>query len=227
MTNNLMGIIVSFIFVFSIIGLSTVLSELKVFGPEGSRKFIHIGVSNWWLIAMYFFDDPLWASLVPLIFVFLNYLSYRFTIIKAMERDHEDHNLGTVYYAISLLILAYVTFSLNISYIGAIGILIMGYGDGFAAIIGKKFGKHKLKIYHSYKSIEGSLTVFVFSLIISLVFFSAYTTSGFHAPIIFIPASLFIATIATLLEFYSPLGSDNLTLPIGISLVAYLLIQLV
>jgi phytol kinase len=221
MSNNVMGIIVSFIFIFSIIGLSTVLSELKVLGPEGSRKFIHIGVCNWWLIAMYFFDDPLWASLVPLLFVFINYMSYRFTLFKAMERDNEDKSLGTVYYAISLLILAYVTFSLNISYIGAIGILIMGYGDGFAAIIGKKFGKHKIKINHSNKSVEGSITVFIFSLIISLAFFSV------HAPSLFIPASLLIAIIATLLEFFSPLGSDNLTLPLGISLVAYLLIQLV
>ena len=132
--NDLIGILISFIFVFAVIGMSTVLSNKGLLDNEGSRKFIHVSVSNWWIIAMLTFKDPLWASFVPLMFVFINYLSYRKNIFKAMERDGSSKDLGTVYYAISLLILAYLTFAYKVPYIGGIGILVMGYGDGLSLI---------------------------------------------------------------------------------------------
>ena len=215
--NNIIGIIVSFVFVFAVIGISTVLSNKGILDGEGSRKFIHVAVSNWWLIAMFTFTDPIWASFVPLMFVFINYLSYRKNVFKAMERDGSSRDLGTVYYAISLLILAYLTFSYQIQYIGAIGILVMGYGDGFAAIIGKKFGKHSLKKYGFDKSIEGSLTVLFFAILISGIFFYFYASNMLLIKV------LVIGVAATLIELLSPNGFDNLTLPLLISIIAMVL----
>jgi phytol kinase len=60
--NNIIGIIVSFIFTFSIIGISTILTTHNVISGEDSRKFVHIGVSNWWIIAMIFFNNPFYAT---------------------------------------------------------------------------------------------------------------------------------------------------------------------
>jgi hypothetical protein len=136
--NNFLGIIISVLFVFIVIGISTLLTKKNILKDEGSRKFIHIGVSNWWIIAMLFFDNNIYASIVPALFVILNYISYKKNIFTAMERDGSKEDLGTVYYAISLFILSLITFkNINYSYIGALGILTMGYGDGFAAVIGK------------------------------------------------------------------------------------------
>jgi phytol kinase len=142
--NNQLGILISFVFVFAVIGISTLLNKNAILNDEGSRKFIHIAVSNWWILAMLTFDDPLWASFVPLMFVFINYLSMKKSVFTAMERKSNKQEWGTVYYAISLLILAYVTFAADLAYIGGIGILIMGYGDGFAALVGTRYGKHRL-----------------------------------------------------------------------------------
>src|SRR6056297_376715 len=144
---NTWGIIVSFAFIFLIIGISTLLTNKRIISGEGSRKFIHIGVANWWIIAMIFFDNPLWASIVPALFILINYISYKKQIFRAMERGKGKGDLGTVYYAISLFILAIITFSEGMNpYVGAMGILVMGYGDGFAAIIGEKFGKHSFTV---------------------------------------------------------------------------------
>jgi len=217
--NNLIGIIVSFVFVFAVIGISTVLSNKGILDGEGSRKFIHVAVSNWWIIAMLTFTDPLWASFVPLMFVFINYLSYRKNVFKAMERDGSSRDLGTVYYAISLLILAYATFSYHFAYIGGIGILIMGYGDGFAALIGKKFGKHSFKKFGLDKSLEGSLTVLVFALLIAGIFF------GLYAPSNLILKTVAVGVAATIIELISPNGFDNLTLPLLVSLLAVVLVN--
>ncbi len=107
---NILGIIISIVFVFLTIGISDFLGKKKILSNEGTRKFIHIGVANWWFIAMYFFDSPIYAAMVPTLFVVVNYISYKKQVFKSMERSEEKNNLGTVYYAISLLILSLLTF---------------------------------------------------------------------------------------------------------------------
>lgn len=221
MLNNIIGILVSIIFVFFIIGLSSLLTKFNVLSNEGSRKFIHVGVSNWWIIAMIFFNSNIYAAMVPALFVIINYISYKKQVFKAMERDGSKNDLGTVYFAISLLILALIAFkNSEFSYIGALGILIMGYGDGFAAIVGIKYGRHKFKVLGNSKSLEGSLAMFIFSFTVSLFILYIFN------PINIILFSLILALISTILEAFSPYGLDNLTVPLGTSLLYYLLIIL-
>lgn len=217
---NVLGLVFSYVLVFLIIGISTVLQKKNILGEEGARKFIHIGVSNWWILAMIFFtgDDALWFAMVPPItFIGLNYLSYRQNIFKAMERGGKG-NLGTVYFPISLLILVILSFGvLKQPFVGGLGILILGYGDGFAAVIGTKFGKHKLAFG---KSVEGSLAMFVASFAASAVLLGVTGYPGFML------ASLVIAAIATAIELVTPKGLDNLTVPLLSSLVFYLIFLL-
>lgn len=214
----IMGIILSFSFVILLLTISTLLSKKSILSKEGTRKFIHIGVSNWWIIAMIFFDGWLFASIAPAVFILLNYLSYRFTVIKAMERGAGRGDLGTVYFPISLLVLVLFTFSsLSHPYVGAIGILVMGYGDGLAAVIGKRFGKLTYHIAGNEKSYLGSLTMFVVSFIVTTIILSAYAPTHLVIP------SLVIASAATFIEAFSPFGLDNLTVPILTSLLYQIL----
>ena len=215
---NTWGIIVSFAFIFLIIGISTLLTNKRIISGEGSRKFIHIGVANWWIIAMIFFDNPLWASIVPALFILINYISYKKQIFRAMERGKGKGDLGTVYYAISLFILAIITFSEGMNpYVGAMGILVMGYGDGFAAIIGERFGKHSFTVMNSKKSLEGSAAMFVVTFFVALII----SFLAGNSCIWLLPISL--AMIATLVEIFSPYGTDNLTVPLVTSLAYYYL----
>lgn len=214
---NWLGILVSFLFIFTVLFLA---KTVERFGKEASRKTVHIAVSNWWLIAMVFFDTPLWAAIVPATFVILNYLSYRYGIFGAMERDDGagKGDLGTVYYAISLLVLALLTFGPGKNpLIGAVGILLMGYGDGFAALLGKKYPKGKYRIMGSTKSMTGNLTMFLVSLLTLLILFAV---TG--QPAVLIPA-LVLAALATVIEGLTPLGFDNLTVPL-LSALAFALI---
>jgi phytol kinase len=211
--NNLLGIGLSYVLVFLIIGISTLLQKTKVLNDEGARKFIHIGVSNWWILAMIFFDNIWLASIAPVTFIGLNYASYKMNLIKAMERGGKG-NLGTVYFPISLLILVLFTFAINQPFIGAIGILILGYGDGLAAVVGTKYGKVKLR---NGKSLEGTFTMFVSSFIVAIVLLTMYAPSVFYLAII-------VAIAATLIELYTPKGLDNLTVPLGTSLLTYILL---
>lgn len=217
--NNITGILVSIIFVFLIIGMSSLMKKLNILSNEGSRKFIHIGVCNWWVIAMIFFDNNISAAIVPGLFVIINYISYKKQIFSAMERDGSKKDLGTVYYAISLLILSLLTFkNKELAYIGALGILIMGYGDGFAAIIGTKYGKHKFKILGNNKSIEGSFAMFLCSFLVSITILYIFN------PLNVLLYSFILALISTVLELVSPLGLDNLTVPLGSAMFFYIIL---
>lgn len=219
--NNLIGIIISIIFVFVVIGISTLLTKKNILKDEGSRKFIHIGVSNWWIIAMIFFDNYIYASIVPALFVVLNYVSYKKNLFTAMERGGGKEDLGTVYYAISLFILSLITFkNTNYSYIGALGILTMGYGDGFSAVIGKKYGRKKFEVFGSKKSLIGSMTMFIATFIVSYIILSIFnpTSKLFY--------SFILAFSATLLELFTPKGFDNLSVPLGTSMIYYVLAYL-
>lgn len=212
--SHLTGILASFGFIFLIIITSTLLTKFRILSGEGSRKFIHIGVSNWWIIAMIFFDSPLSASIVPSSFVIINYISYKKQLFTAMERQGGKEDLGTVYFAISLLILSLITFrDGSHPYIGALGILIMGYGDGFAAVFGTRIQSATCKIWGSKKSIAGTTAMFVFSFLPALIILSIYNPEAAFIH------SLVLASVATILEFVSPAGFDNLTVPLGVSLI--------
>lgn len=210
----------SYAFIGLMIGISTILSNKKIIGDEGSRKLIHIGVSNWYFFALIFMRNPndIWFTIIPPVsFIILNYLSYKTNLIKSMERNGKG-NLGTVYYPISLFVLVLSTFLIvENPYIGLLGVMIMGYGDGLAAVIGKKYGK---KDIGNDKSLIGVVTMFTVSLIVSSLII------GFREGIGFIWIAVVIALAASLIEYLTPKGLDNLSVPMGTSLIYYLLLLL-
>ena len=89
----------------------------------------------------------------------------------------------------------------------------MAYGDASAAIIGEKYGKRQ---YHAFtkKSLEGSVTMLLVSFLsieASLLFFSTlYPLQLFSLTFV----TLVVALVATLAEALSPLGFDNITVPL-------------
>ena len=213
---NWIGIVVSYLAIFLVI-LGAKLFEKK--GKEASRKFIHIMLGNWWIIAMIFFDNVWFASFVPATFVVINYLSYKKDLIKVMERDEgKKEGLGTVYYAISLLILAIVTFGIiNKPVVGLAAIFTMAYGDGLAAIIGRRVKSPKYKVFDTEKSIAGSVTMFLVSFIIVAIYL-LYIGNPLWLILAFADA-----LVLTLIEALSIKGTDNITVPIASLLMLMLL----
>ena len=209
---NILGIVVSYLY----IGLAIIAAKgFEKKGKEASRKFIHIMLGNWWIIAMYFFTNVWFAMFVPATFIIINYLSYKKGIIKVMERDEQD-GLGTVYYAVSLLILTIVSFGIfKQPALGLVPTLVMAYGDGLAAVIGKNIKSKRYKLGESKKSFAGSITMFIISsLLIGRYFFFNHSTifwASAHWPVVSCLAGFAI----TGLEAVSGKGTDNITVPLS------------
>ncbi|MDD3241713.1 MAG: DUF92 domain-containing protein [Bacilli bacterium] len=213
---NYIGILVSLLYIFLIMKVSSVMLKKKKFDKEMSRKFIHIGLGNWYLIAWFFFDNAFFAAILPAIFIVINYLSVKNNLNLSMERE-ENNSYGTVFYSISLLILTIVFFNDRSNlFIGALSALILGYGDGIAGLIGMDYGKHKL---YNGKSLEGSISNFIVSFMISYLFLGNFILNN-----VFI-YSFIIATFSMFIEAICTKGYDNLFLPLGISILTYSLLN--
>ncbi len=217
---NWLGILISYLYI-GLVMIAAKIFEKK--GKEASRKFIHIMVGNWWFLAMYYFTNIWFAAFVPATFVIINYISYKKDIIKVMERNKQD-GLGTVYFAISLLVLVIVSFGIyNKPILGLIPCLVMAYGDGLAAVFGKLIKSKKYKVGDSKKSIAGSATMFIISLLLIggyLIFThqDIFWSSG-HWPFV----TLMMAYLITSIEAISIKGTDNITVPLGTLLMLILI----
>ena len=206
---NWLGIIISYLYIGIIIAGAKLFEKR---GEEASRKFIHIMLGNWWFIAMYFFTNVWFAIFVPITFVIINYVSYKQDLIKVMERKNQD-GLGTVYYAVSLFILAIVSFGIyQKPILGLIPNLIMAYGDGFAAVVGKCIKSKTYKVGETKKSIAGSITMFMISLIFITIFLTTrYTFELWQIVLI----GIVMSGIVTIIEAISVKGIDNISVPVS------------
>lgn len=178
---------------------------------ENARKFIHIGVCHWWIIASCTISDTFYAILPPILFIILNCASYKWQLVKSIERNRGKEDLGTVYYALSLFLLVLLTWSTPEKRdFAMIGILVLGYGDGLAAVIGKNYAWGSFCCWSNQKTISGCLAMFFSSfIIISLCLF--FNTS------LQLPIAVYLAVIATTLELVTPWGFDNITIPLGVT----------
>lgn len=87
----------------------------------------------------------------------------------------------------------------------------MGYGDGFAAITGSIWGKKKIPLKTGGKTYLGSFVMLVVCNLISIIVL-AFTTNLTTQSIIV--ASLIISFVASFTEMITPLGLDNISVPL-------------
>lgn len=191
----------------------------KFFGlkSEYTRKVIHILTSFVIVPVEYYVTSPLWRLTCPIIFVFINIFAVFSGLVKDLGMTDEERHLGLILYPISVTGIVLLEVLNVISPSSAIcGILIMGLGDGMAALIGTMFGKHSYTLYGKYKkSIEGSVAMAVATTIVVLYF------SDIELALALL-AGLFMA----LIENISPSSVDNVSVPFLGALVVEVLCKI-
>ncbi|WP_009632043.1 diacylglycerol/polyprenol kinase family protein [Synechocystis sp. PCC 7509] len=201
--------------------VASLLSRFGTGNSEVIRKVVHIGTGNvilfaWWLHIPAFVGVG--ASILASIVTFL---SYRFPILPGINSVGRK-SLGTFFYAVSIGILVAWFWSINKPQYAALGILVMAWGDGLAALVGQRFGKHPYQIWDNLKSWEGSGTMAVVSFIVCSLIFLNVQGNNWQTWIV----SLNVALLATTLEAFSMYGIDNLTVPLGSAALGFFLIEI-
>jgi dolichol kinase len=98
-------------------------------------------------------------------------------------------------------------------------------GDGFADVIGRKYGgERKFGIGGAEKTLAGVIGMFIGSFLFSfiLLFFFSFEVAAF-SPVALIVPIVVVSLVATIVEAITPKGLDNLTITITAIIMVLLL----
>jgi len=184
---------------------------------ELTRKAVHIGTGNVILIA-WALDIPAWVGIAAsLFFGCVALLSYVLPLLPGINSVGR-RSFGTFFYAVAIGVLVAWFWPRAQPQFAVLGVLIMTWGDGLAGLVGRAWGRHRYQLAGLEKSWEGSLTMAVVSSAIALLLLVG-TGAGPWLPLLGI--ALGVGGFAALLESFSPLGIDNLTVPLGAAGLAW------
>ena len=196
-------------YLFLIFLISIVFRKFNDDSREIVRKIIHIGIGPLIPIAQFLKIDQnsalIFTGIVSLM-VLINYIYKLFPTIEDVKRK----SYGTIFYCLSLFILIWLFWDKD-PYALIAGFFIMTFGDGLAGLIGKSFNSKSWIILKQKKSLFGTITMFLTSLIVvcSIGYAQQKNVSlNYFA----------IASLATIIEQFSVLGIDNFIVPISSAL---------
>ncbi|XP_039042025.1 phytol kinase 1, chloroplastic-like [Hibiscus syriacus] len=198
-----------------------------------SRKLVHIVSGLLFAISWPIFSNTIearyFASLVPLVNclrLVIHGLSLADdqSLIKSVTREGNPKELlrGPLYYVVMLMLCALLFW--RESPVGVISLGMMCGGDGFADIMGRKFGSSKIP-YNQNKSWVGSISMFVAGFFISTGMVYSYSALGYfeldwgYA----MHRIALVSLAATVVESLpiSNLIDDNISVPLASMLAAY------
>jgi len=188
------------------------LGELFYYFDKGqnkglTRKFTHISAGALIFFFPFFFTKNNSVLILSNVFFLVLLISMTSNKLSSIH-DINESNVGAIIYPIIIYVMFVIDH--NPAHFYQIPILILCLSDGFAGAIGKEWGKH----YYSYlgwkKTFEGSLTFFLITLGIMIVFALKLPLKFYLLPVVAIPLYAFILTI---IEALTPYGFDNYTVP--------------
>ncbi len=100
-----------------------------------------------------------------------------------------------------------------------------GFGDGAAALVGKRFGKHPLqgRLIEGRKSVEGTVAMFGVSFLAVLAVLVIYGSAPWYANLLI---AMLGAAASAVVELYTRGGMDTLTCPLAAAAVILPLVYL-
>jgi phytol kinase len=220
MSQDVIALIASFIYVFAMIGIAEGLRKWRGYSVDFTRKFIHIAVGMWAYGTVLLFERRVFAIIPPLSFVAVNAFSYWQGTFKAMETG-EKGQLGTIYFPISFTALIWLLWGRP--HLVVASLMPMTWGDALAAVLGRRFGRRSYTIVGSTRSLEGSAVMFLVGWVATLIPLLLLAPSPL-GPLAALTAAAVTALGAALIEALSPWGIDNLTVPAASALILVLML---
>ena len=215
---------------FAIAATTVLLLRFTIKIPhEVFRKTLHFVLLGSVFVFVFAFDNWYISALAAIIFEIIVYpILILFEKLKKYSEITTERKKGELK---ASLMLVFTMFAIVIAvcwglmkdkYLVIASILAWGVGDAFAALIGKRFGKHKIKASHAdgKKSYEGTIAMFLFSCIsvaTVIIYHGHYTLGGY----IVIP--VITGFVSAITELYSKNGMDTVICPLSAMITLNLL----
>src|SRR5262245_10726796 len=233
-TRDLIGLAASYGYAIILILAAEALRRVLRIPQELTRKLVHIGAGMWVFGVLALFETWQIGILPFATFILVNYLFYRYRLFRSM--DAADSPPGTVYFALALTLLFGLLWRpagpLDRAPVAVAGAMALTWGDALAALVGRRWGRYRYRIAGSERSWEGSVAMFLASLVaisLTLVLLPGSQLSPLAPPIgvgFALVVALVAAGAATLVEAASPGGLDNLGVPLVAAGVVLVTLQI-
>ncbi len=230
--NNFWGGIILIIFYIIAAGSISLFDYFTSQKREWIRKGYHLIFCFSFIIILYFFEDWMAALLVIIAITVLAVLVLKLAEkIPFLMKLNISRNKGTgeiikqmiYFHSVFIIFLLFLKVLWPQSnYHLLIGVIILGFGDAAAALVGKFWGSRNYKgfFFSSAKTLEGSISFIVFSFVPA--FLILYFLAGYRLLMALVVATILVLA-ASFVEAFSRKGIDTLTVPLSVALLSILL----
>ena len=175
----------------------------------GSLLVFVFGFQIWWHAAL---TAVIFAIVVYPVLIYLERLQH-FSEVTTERKKGELKSSLLLVFSMFAIIICICWGWFKDRYLVLAAVYAWGFGDAAAALVGKKFGKHKLngRYLDGKKSLEGSIAMFIISVVsvaIVIFFRGGLSNTGY----VMLP--ILTAFVSTLSELYSKEGMDTIICPI-------------
>jgi dolichol kinase len=240
---DIVAFIISFILILMLVQINAAIEKSGKLSTVVTRKVIHTFAAPVWILSWLLFSGGVFsrwlAMIVPLLFV-IQFVAIgtgkmqNEDFVRSMSRSGDPRELlgGTLYYAFMMVVVGilwfYVPSDGNLANATPLALIVFGClagGDGFADVIGRKYGgDSKFGIGGAEKTLAGVIGMFIGSFLFSfvLVFLFSIEVATFSVVDLILPIVV-VSLVATIVEAITPKGFDNLTISIAAIVMVLLL----
>lgn len=226
------GVGITALYIIVAVGIMLLVRKCFMIPDELFRKALHFvllgayiplvfAFEAWWMAAIFA------TSLIIILFPALSIASKIPMLSTFIIERKKGEFLSSMVLAVGMM-----AFSVSVCwglfadrYLVLASIYAWGIGDGLAALVGKRFGKHKIRwrLADGKKSVEGSAAMFLCSLV--AVFTVLTIRGGIGMPMCFVIA-LLTALVSTLAELCAKDGWDTVICPVSAMIVIIPMVSL-
>ncbi len=208
----------------AIIAVSAVITEImarkNIVEKNTGRKLLHMTAGVLVSFLPHFITGKITLLIIGVVVLVSLYYLVANNKLEGIDDLHRK-SWGIVFFPVSFILLI-LLFIPEKPEVFTISFLLMTFSDAFASIVGKKVKSREYHLTADKKSIAGSITFFLTTVIL-LAWFLFYESGlpGKYLTTLFIVSFiLVVATISTLFEAISSDGFDNFSVPVGTAFLA-------
>lgn len=225
MNQFLYGTLITVLYILVAVGIMMLIRAIATISDELFRKALHFvllgayiplvfAFSEWWMAALFA------LSLIVILFPALHFAQKIPMFSSFVNERKKGEFKSSMIYAVGMM-----AFSILVcwglagdKYLVLASIYAWGIGDGLAALVGKKYGKHKIKwkLADGKKSVEGSLTMFLCSLVSVITVLMIRGNINIFACLF---VGILTAVVTTVAELCAKDGLDTIICPISAMVV--------
>lgn len=203
-----MLVIISLSLIFALLLITEYFWRRDKLEAETSRKIIHISVGTFIAFWPLYMSWPQIQILAVVLFCGI-FLSYQVGMFGAIHKVKQQTS-GELWYPIGIGLAAGLT---SQPWIFTIAVLHLALADGFASVIGGRFGLRHYRIGQHTKSLVGSLAFFIISFGLCIL---AYIVLLPELPGTSLAVFALTPFLATAVESVSRNGIDNVLIPLAV-----------